>query len=331
MGRKVLLTGGSGFIGSHLSRSLAESGHTVINFDIKPPGAEALWWIRPVEDRIIFVKGGVDELADVAYAVKTHQPDTIVHTAAVVDLAVLSGRHMLAVQINVMGTLNVLEAARIFDVNRVVYFSSIAVLPSLQYEPVDVNHPVLLATEGPGEGFYGAGKVASEAFFWAYRQDFGLDFLILRPSAVYGLGQGFPIFIKPMVENSVKGLPTRFETGKEFPRDYTHVEDVAQLGVKAVEIAPDKITDRVFFGATGQPLVTAGEVADIVKKLIPGSEIEIGSGLSEQDLIEMRYRGVLSIDNARDQLGFNPRFTNIRDGIEDYIENYRRYIENTGK
>jgi nucleoside-diphosphate-sugar epimerase len=168
--------------------------------------------------------------------------------------------------------------------------------------------------------------VASEAFCWAFREEFGLDFIILRPSAVYGFGQGFPIFIKPMVENAVRGLPTRFETGREFPRDYTHVDDVAQLAVRAVDVPAEGVEDRVFYAATGQPLVTAGEVAEIVKGLIPGADIKIGSGLSEQDLIEIRYRGVLSIKNALEQLGFQPRFANIRDGIADYIETYRRYL-----
>jgi nucleoside-diphosphate-sugar epimerase len=134
-----------------------------------------------------------------------------------------------------------------------------------------------------------------------------------------------------MIENSVNGLPTHFKTGKEFPRDYTHVDDVAQMAVKAVEISSEKVQDRVFYIATGEPLVTAGEVADTVKKLIPGADIEIGSGLSKQDRIEMRYRGVLSIKNAQEQLGFKPQFASLRDGIENYIENYRRYISETGE
>jgi nucleoside-diphosphate-sugar epimerase len=326
MSHTVLVTGGSGFIGTYLLRRLAERGDAVINFDVRPAGPAAKWWLGPVAVHIQFVHGGVDDLSSVIAAIKQHQPDTIIHIAAIVDLAVLSQRHSLAMQVNLGGTLNVLEAARLFGVRRVVYFSSIAVLPGLVYEPVDVNHPVLLATEGPGESFYGAGKVASEAFCWAYREEFGLDFIALRPSAVYGFGQGFPIFIKPMVENSVRGLPTHFETGREFPRDYTHVDDVAQLAVRAVDIPPEEVEDRVFFAATGQPLVTAGEVAEIVKGLIPGADIKIGPGLSEQDLIEIRYRGVLSIKNAQEQLGFQPRFANIRDGIADYIETYRRYL-----
>jgi UDP-glucose 4-epimerase len=326
MSRCVLVTGGSGFIGMYILRRLADRGDTVVNFDVRPPGPAARWWLGSVANQIQYVPGGVDDLPTVIAAVKRSRPDTIVHIAAIVDLAVLSQRHTLAAQVNFGGTLNVLEAARIFGAKRLVFFSSIAVLPALRYEPVDVNHPVLLASEGPGEGFYGAGKVAAEAFLWAYRQSFGLDFITLRPSAVYGFGQGFPIFIKPMVENSVQGLPTRFETGREFPRDYTHVDDVAQLAIRAIDIPAQDVRDRTFFAATGRPLVTAGQVADIVKRLIPGADIEIGSGLSQEDLIEMRYRGVLSIENARQQLGYDPQFADVEKGIANYIEVYRRYL-----
>ena len=83
--------------------------------------------------------------------------------------------------------------------------------------------------------------------------------------------------------------------------------------------------------ATGQPLVTAGEVAEVVKKQIPGADIEIGSGLSEADLIEIRYRGILSIDNAREQLGYEPEFADIEQGVADYIKWYRQYLAEQGE
>ena len=147
MSHTVLVTGGSGFIGTYLLRRLVERGDRAINFDVRPPGPTAEWWYGPAADQIQFVQGGVDDLSGVMAAVKQHQPDTIIHIAAIVDLAVLSQRHTLAMQVNLGGTLNILEAARLFGVRRVVYFSSIAVLPGLRYEPVDVNHAVMTARE----------------------------------------------------------------------------------------------------------------------------------------------------------------------------------------
>jgi nucleoside-diphosphate-sugar epimerase len=330
MSRTVLVTGGSGFIGSYVMHSLAERGDTVINFHRRKPGPEAAWLLRPAADCIQFEQGTIDNWADIAAAVKKHQPDVIIHLAAIVGAARLSQRPALAMNVNLGGTLNILEVARLFDVERVVYFSSIGVLPAIQYEPVDANHPVLLATEGPGAGFYAAAKVGSEALCWAYRQSFGLDFIILRPSATYGFGMRWPIFVKPMVENSVRGLPVRFETGSEVPRDYTHVKDIAQLTVKAVDISAEKVRDRVFYGATGHSLVTAGQVAKMVNTLIPSADIAIGSGLSETDLITARFRGVLSIENAKEQLGYEPQFADLRQGLADYIEVYRRYLAEQG-
>jgi nucleoside-diphosphate-sugar epimerase len=327
--RTILVTGGSGFIGSYILRSLVERGDKVVNIDIREPGPEAAWLLKPVAHGIQFVQGTVDNWSSVIGVIKAHQPDAIIHTAAITNPVLLSRQPSLALKVMVEGSFNILEAARLFEVGRVVYFSSIGVLPAVQYEPIDVNHPVLLATEGPGSSFYGAAKVSAEAFCWSYRQSFGLDFITLRPSAVYGFGMQWPLFVKPMVENSVRGLPTRFEHGREFPRDYTHAADVAQLAVKAIDIPADQVQDRVFYGATGQPLVTAGQVADTVKSLIAGADIEIGSGLSEGDLLEIRYRAVLDIKNAQEQLGYEPRFANIHDGVVDYIDTYRRYLAET--
>jgi nucleoside-diphosphate-sugar epimerase len=330
MGRTILITGGSGFIGGYITRRLIERGDAVINFDVREPRPEARWLLKSLSGSTQFVQGGVDDWGGVVRAIKTHQPDGIIHAAAIVNPVVLSQQPGAAYRVNLGGTINILEAARLFDVGRVVYFSSIGVLPRVQYEPIDGNHPVVLSTEGPGASFYGAAKLSGEAFCWAYHQSFGLDFITIRPSAVYGFGQQYPIYIKPMVENAVKGFPTRFDSGREFPRDYTHADDVAQLAVKALDVPKEGIKDRVFYGATGQPLVAAGEAADIVKRLIPEADIEIGSGLSAADLVEIRYRGVLDIQNAQEQLGYEPRFVRLRDGIADYIETYRRYLKEGG-
>lgn len=330
MSRTVLVTGGAGFIGSHVARQLAERGDRVVLYDLRPPTAEAAYWLRPVADRVTFVAGAVDAWPEVLAVVKRHRPQAIVHTAAIGDPAMVQFKPLLALRVNVEGSLHVLEAARQFDVGRVVLFSSIGTLPGVRYQPVDASHPVICNDEGPGSGFYGASKVAVEAFAYGYRGAFGTDFVVLRPSAVYGLGMQHPIFVKPMVENAVNGQPTRFETGREFPRDYTHVEDVAQLTLRALDASADAIRDRIFYAATGQPLRTAGEVVQIVRSQIADADIEIGPGLSEADLLEIRYRGILSIDNAREQLGYHPRFARLEDGIAEYIATYRTYREEQG-
>lgn len=329
MGNTILVTGGSGFIGSYLLRLLAERGDTPVNLDIRPPRDEAEWWLKPVADRVQFKKGSVSRMADVIEVVKDCTPDTIIHIAAtgVVDDGLNDPWGVL--DVNVVGALNVLEATRLFEVRRLVNFSSIGVLPKVIYEPIDTNHPVMTATDGPGIGFYAPSKVAAEVFCWTYHQSYGVDFITIRPSAVYGFGMQVPMFIKPMVENAVQGLPTRFETGSSVPRDYTHVHDVTQLALAAVDIPADAVQDRVFYGATGRPLVTAGEAAEVVKALIPGADIHVGQDLSEYDKLDIRFRGIFDIENAQNQLNYRPHFADLRDGVSNYIEEYRKYIAHT--
>ena len=130
--------------------------------------------------------------------------------------------------------------------------------------------PCSFPTAGPGTGFYGAYKVAGEAMCFAYNQAFGVEFATIRPSAVYGLGMNdFPGPIKAMVEGAVRGEAVHFETGGKHPRAYTHAIDVAGITVAALDA--DVLTDRIFFGSTGEPLDTTTRVAEIVKELVAGS------------------------------------------------------------
>jgi nucleoside-diphosphate-sugar epimerase len=327
---RVLVTGGAGFLGSRIVRQLVERGDEVVSLDTREPAPDAAWWLAPVIEKVCFATGSIDNWGDVVGVMRTYEPERIVHTAAITSPVALFHNPHAALNVNITGGFNMLEAARLFGIQRFVNFSTVAVLTGVQYEPIDANHPVMVASEGPGASFYAASKVSVEALCWAYHQSYGLDFVTIRPSAVYGFGMRYPIFVKPIVENAVNGIPTHFGQGYEFPRDYTHVDDVAQLAVLAVHAQPGTFRDRVYFGATGEPLVTAGMVAEIVRELIPGAAISIGPGLSEEDQIEIRYRGVLSVENAREQLGYAPRFTRIRDGLEDYIATYRRFRVETG-
>ena len=219
-----------------------------------------------------------------------------------------------------------LEASRLLGVSRVVYISSNGVFTSKKYEPIDEEHPVLLPNEGPGNGPYSISKITCEAFGMCYGDRFGFDFISLRPSAVYGFGMQYPMYIKPMVENSVKGAATRFETGRDFPRDCTYVQDVCSAVSKALDASSKNLKDRIFLIATGKKLTTPGKIADTVRKLIPRADIEVGAGLTEWNKREIKYRGVIDIRRARDQLGYNPRY-DIEEGIKEYVRLFREFLE----
>jgi UDP-glucose 4-epimerase len=131
-----------------------------------------------------------------------------------------------------------------------------------------------------------------------------------------------------MVENAVRGGPAHFEFGGAHPRAYTHARDIAGLVIAMLD-APDD-ADRIFYGSTGGPLVTTTEVAQIVRDLVPGADVQIGEELSEAEKPVVALRGELSIENGRSQLGWEPRYASIHEGIAQYVEQYRAFVEAQG-
>jgi UDP-glucose 4-epimerase len=323
--QKVLVTGSSGFIGSYTVRELHEAGHDVVGIDIEQPRATSRWIQGEAGVSMPLESGSVDQWGPLVNAVEKHQPTAIVHAASLVRPDILEREPFTALRVNVLSSINVFEVARIFGISRVVYVSSIGVLPPRRYTPIDANHPIFTATEATPDTFYGAAKISSEAFAFAYYHALGLDMIIVRPSAVYGFGMQWPIYIRPMVENSLVGKPTRFESGADMPRDYAHAADVAQLIRRCVEAEQANVKHRVFHGGTGRDPVTAGDVAAIVRELIPTADIHIGPGIPEEEKRDAETRGRFDMTAAIDQLGFSPRFADIKDGIADYIEKFHEY------
>ena len=323
----VLITGGAGFIGGYITRELVDLGRQVT---VLTRGLSATPDMRHVlkdhVERFATETGSVEDLPALLATFEHVRPAVVVHAASNVEVATLYRDPYLAFQTNVTGTLNVLEAARRTGVQRVVDISSIGVLPAIQYEPIDAAHPIMLAREGPGSGAYGAAKASGELFAFAYQRAYGLDVRIVRPSAVYGFGMQWHSanYMKEFVEPAVRGEAVRVPSGGRLPRDYTHVHDVATLTVRVVDC--DDAADRIFYAATGRPLVTAAQAARLVAELLPGSSIEVADAMSPDDEIEASFRGVISIANAKDQLGWTPRYASLREGVHQYIEAYRSFL-----
>ena len=326
--RTTLVTGGAGFIGGHLVRALLDTGRKVVVLDVRDFIPEARFVLGDDADSLPFELASIGDLARVLDVFRVHRPDEVVHAGMILDPAYLATNRSTAFQVNVGGVLNLVEAMIAFGVPRLVNFSSIGVLPRVLYEPIDGNHPILLADAGPGTDFYGSTKAAAETMLFAYRQALGFDFRTIRPSAVYGLGMNQYVGpIKAMVENAVRGEPAHFEFGGAHPRPYTHVRDIAGLVVAMLD-APDD-ADRIFYGSTGGEMTTTTEVAQIVRELVAGADVEIGEELSEAERPVVALRARLSIENARAQLGWEPRYGSIEEGIAQYVEQYRAFVAAT--
>ena len=327
---KVLVTGGLGFIGGYVVRELAAQGRDVVALSRgRTTSPEMRFVLR--DSRFGEETGTVEDLDSLIALFERLRPAAVVHSASNVQVNELFHDPYEAFRTNVTGTVNVLEAARRTGVERVVDISSIGVLPAIRYEPIDANHPVLLAREGPGSGAYGAAKASGELFAFAFQRAYGLDVRIVRPSAVYGFGMQWHSanYMKQFVEPAVRGEVVRVPSGGRLPRDYTHVIDVATLAVRVLDCPPD--ADRIFFAATGGPLVTAAQAAKVVEQLIPGGDIEVADVMTEEDEMEASFRGVISIENARSQLGWEPRYASLREGIKQYIEAYREFVSQVRK
>jgi nucleoside-diphosphate-sugar epimerase len=327
----VLVTGGAGFIGGYVTRELVDLGRQVTVLTRgRSTTPDMRFVLKEHAERFTTETCSVEDLPALLATFERVRPAIVVHAASNVEVANLFRDPYLAFQTNVTGTLNVLEAARRTGVQRVVDISSIGVLPAIQYEPIDAAHPIMLAREGPGSGAYGAAKASGELFAFAYQRAYGLDVRIVRPSAVYGLGMQWHSanYMKEFVEPAVRGEEVRVPSGGRLPRDYTHVHDVASLTVRVVDC--DESADRIFYAATGRPLVTAAQAAQLVAELLPGSSIQVADAMSHDDEVEASFRGVISIANAQSQLGWTPRYASLREGVQQYIEAYRSFLAASG-
>jgi nucleoside-diphosphate-sugar epimerase len=319
----VLVTGAAGFLGSYVVTALVEAGHDVRGFDMVGPGEEALV-VAPSLRRDLR-HGQVTDAVRLFDVCRSEQVTTIVHTAGLVGFEASLQQPAATYQTNVMGFVNVCEAARLLGVRRVVLVSSNAVYHAGNRGQLSETDPVFSVERGNPAGHYGTSKMIQEAVALAYATSHGVDVSILRVTAIYGFGMRAPLYVKPMIEDAVLGRPTRIATGGPMKRDYTYVLDCAAAIALAVG-KPDVSMHRVLNVSAGHVL-TASAVAEVVRRIVPGADIVIGDTLTPREADNARMRAPLDISAARSALGWSPRWS-IDEGVSDYAERFRQYHAN---
>lgn len=216
---KTLVTGGAGFIGSNVARLLAAEGADVVVLDDLSTG-----YRRNLDGLgVRFIEGDVRDSALVARAMEA--AEVVFHLAASVGNARSIAYPLQDAEINVIGTLRVLEAARIAGVRLVVFSSSAGIFGELKHLPIREDHPV--EPDSP----YGATKLGAEKLCLAYAKIYDLDVISLRYFNVYGVNQRYdaygnviPIFAHRLLHR----LPLIVFGDGEQTRDFVNVRDVAR-------------------------------------------------------------------------------------------------------
>jgi UDP-glucose 4-epimerase len=312
MGETTLITGGAGFLGAHLTRALVLRGDRVVVYDNLSTGVPGQ--LRDLKERIRLVHGDILDLSFLLRTMLAEKVKRIIHTAALVSYAPSIERPAYTAKINIEGTINVLEAARIVGTNRILDISSEEIYGDFQYEPADEDHP--LSPLVP----YAISKMAAERYEHFFHAFFGLDVVIIRTSWVYG--PGLPRLRPPrtFVENGLQAGATSMASGADHRVDHTHIDDFVQGALLAFDAMNPK--NRVFNIASGKAY-TFAEMAGMVEQLIPGARITVGPGLLKySDEVDAPQKGALDIRRAKAELGYEPRY-DLPDGLRRYVDSLR--------
>jgi UDP-glucose 4-epimerase len=252
---RVLVTGGSGFIGSHVVDRLRARGHEPVIYDLRPSP-----WHEP--GAVDTVLGSITDREALERAL--HSCDAVAHLAAVADVNDVHASPEDAERVNARGTVAVLEAARRAGVKRIVYASTIWVYSDCQGDAVDEE--TLLPAPSH---LYTSTKLAGELYCKAYQELYGIDFTILRFGIPYGPRAREAAVVPAFVNKAFAGEPLTLAGDGSQSRRFVYVEDLADgVALGLSEIA----TNRVYNLASDEN-VTIKQIAETVKELIGNVEI----------------------------------------------------------
>jgi UDP-glucose 4-epimerase len=294
---RVLVTGGSGFIGSHVVDKLRARGHEPVIYDLRPSP-----WHRDPGQPVDTVLGSITDREALERAL--HSCDAVAHLAAVADVNDVHAEPEDAERVNARGTVAVLEAARRAGVKRIVYASTIWVYSDC--EPEEVNEETLLP---PPSHLYTSTKLAGELYCKAYQELYGIDYTILRFGIPYGPRAREAAVVPAFVNKALAGEPLTLAGDGSQSRKFVYVEDLAEGVASGLD---DVAVNRVYNLASDET-VTIKQIAETIKQLMGDVEI-VHTPARPGD-----FGGkIVSSDRAQRELGWTAA-TPFAEGVRRYI------------
>jgi len=307
---RILVTGGAGFIGSHVVDAYIAAGHEVAILDNFSTGRE-----DNVNQAAAVHRVDLRDQPQVEKAISAFRPELVNHHAAQSEVPKSVADPTYDAQVNIIGGLNLLKACVDHDVHKVIFSSTGGALyGEPDVVPAAENHPVRPLSP------YGTSKFAFEQYLGTFRRTFGLDYTVLRYANIYGARQDFhaeegrviAIFASRMLE----GKPVTIDGEGEQSRDMLHVGDVATANLAALE----KGSGGTFHVSTGIPVT----VNDLYRKLalLTGYHLEPKFGPSRKGDV---YRIALDNQLAGVELGWEPRVS-LEEGLSLTVDYFREQV-----
>ncbi|MBI4267443.1 MAG: NAD-dependent epimerase/dehydratase family protein [Chloroflexi bacterium] len=280
----ILVTGGSGFIGSHVVDKLVDSGHKVRILDIK----------KPYQKDIEFLEGSITSRADIKRSLSGIQ--TVYHIAAFSNIDLVKDHPIETIEQNIMGTAYLLEESRWQKISRFIFASSV-------YAYEEKGH------------LYTTSKIASESLCKNYWTLYSLPYTILRYGTAYGPRSRGADVISLFVRRALKGENLVIRGSGEQKRHFTYVEDLARGSVAALQ----SVAENKTYALANKEAVSIKQLAEMIRGIFD-NKIDIGfEAAREEDYQEK----LADLDKARNELGWEPEI-DIREGIRKYIEWYQQ-------
>jgi len=321
----TLVTGATGFACVNIVHGLAEAGENVIALDLVPASAECYQFLKGLEDRVQFVVGDVLDTAGMLSLAEKNGIQNFVHGAAITPSGnVEQSIPQQVINVNLMGTVSMLGVARKVSAKRFVFTSSSGLYgaPEDRTKVVREDSPLQL------NSLYTICKYACELLLKRYKSLFGLSTVVGRMTAIYGpmerttAARGQPSTIYKVVSALLARRAVKAR-GREFVRDYTHVEDASSIW-RHLTLASD--LDHDVYNVSAGVAYSLDDVLETLHELDPTFNYSYASPGQDADveIPSEGERGALDITRVSTEFGFSPKY-DLRRGLESYLEWAREY------
>jgi nucleoside-diphosphate-sugar epimerase len=312
-----LITGGCGFLGSHLARFLLKQDYNVILMD--KVLEERL--VRDIRNKIVFVQADVTNERQLREVFEKHKVDGVVHYAALLSSAAESDPS-LSYKVNFEGVWNVYNAARATEVESLVFASSIAAYGREVLEEAKEDAFTIPET------LYGVSKQFGETLgLWFYRK-YSMQFVAFRYGSVIGPGRrngGASAYSTLVVQKPAQGQPCEVNVGQQDMIPLAYVRDVTEITVLAFQNIR-RLKSRIYNVASLSPSPTAGELASTVKRHIRGASIVFNPDPAITRMVRSWPRN-FDLTRIRNELEWTPRYNNLDALVEDFGREVRQHPE----